>query len=269
MLLAADIGNTNVVLGLVDDAGDLVASVRTATRRDATRDEISMVVAHLARGLPDGVAGVSRTVVCSVVPSLTSAFLAFVRDELGHEPLVIRGDSPLGIPVELDDPRELGADRLVNALAALADVGAPAVVVDLGTATTFDCVDARGRYVGGIIAPGIETSAEELFRRAARLSKVDLKFPERVIGRNTRDGLRSGILRGSVGMIDGIVNGIWQELAMKGKTIATGGLAPLVGPHCRSIDRVDVNLTLRGLVLADRIHREGNEFRIDGARQGA
>jgi type III pantothenate kinase len=268
MLLAADIGNTNVVLGLVDDAGGLVTSVRTATRRDATRDEVSMVVAHLARRLPEGVAGVSRTVVCSVVPSLTSAFLAFVRDELAHEPLVIRGDSRLGIPVELDDPRELGADRLVNALAALADVGAPAVVVDLGTATTFDCVDARGHYVGGIIAPGIETSAEELFRRAARLSKVDLKFPERVIGRNTRDGLRSGILRGSVGMIDGIVRGIWEELAIEGKTIATGGLAPLVGPHCRSIDRVDVNLTLRGLVLADRIHREGSEFSIDGAGRG-
>jgi len=252
VLLATDIGNTNVVMGLFDEAGRALARMRVATRRDATADEISLVVAHLARRASAAPAALERTVLCSVVPSLTRSFLEFARDELGHEPLVVSAETDLGLPVAVDDPREVGADRLVNALAARESVGAPAVVVDLGTATNFDVVDPEGRYVGGVIVPGVETSAEDLFRRAARLSKVDFTFPRRVIGRNTRDCLRSGILRGAVGMIDSLVEGIWAELGTKGRAIATGGLAPLIGPRCRTIDRIDVDLTLAGLLLADR-----------------
>jgi type III pantothenate kinase len=255
MLLAIDAGNTNVVLGIFEK-DECLATMRVGTRRDATADEISLVVSHLTRRIEGGPSRISRTVVCSVVPSLTRSFEAFAREELGHEPLVVDGAVDLGVPVLLDDPREIGADRIVNALAAKDAFGTPAVVVDLGTATTFDCVNADGAYIGGVIVPGVETSAEELFRRAARLTKVDLTFPPAVIGRNTRDSLRSGILRGTVGMIDALVTQIWEEIGMKGTAIATGGLAPLVGPHCRSIDHVDVNLTLRGLLLVDRIGRK-------------
>lgn len=254
MLLAIDAGNTNVVFGLFEGE-QTVATMRVATRRDATSNEVSLAVGHLTRNLPGGMRKISRTVVCSVVPSLTRSFEMFAREELGHAPFVVSGELDLGVPVRIDDPRELGADRLVNALAAKVEFGSPAVIVDLGTATTFDCLDASGAYVGGVIVPGVETSAEELFRRAARLTKVDLTYPPRAIGTNTRDSLRSGILRGSAAMIDGLVTQIWSELGGKGKTIATGGLAPLLGPHCRTVDAVDVNLTIRGLLHVDRIAR--------------
>jgi type III pantothenate kinase len=253
MLLAADIGNTNIVLGLFDETGAMLATMRAATRRDATPDEISLLVHHLAR--KHAVGGIRRTVLCSVVPSLTWPFGEFVRRELSHEPSIVSADLDLGIPLAIDNPKEVGADRIVNALAARETVGSPAVVVDLGTTTNFDCVDRKGRYVGGVLVPGVETSAEELFRRAARLSKVELSFPDKVIGTNTRDALRSGILLGAVGMIDAIVAGIWKELGAKGVALATGGLSPLVGPRCRSIDRVNVNLTLEGLLLVDRVLR--------------
>jgi len=255
MLLAVDVGNTNIVMGLFDDAGAAAATLRVGTRRDATTGEIAMAVAHLCRRRPGAERDVTRTILCSVVPPLTRTFGTFVQEELGHEPVVVTAESPLGIPVAVDDPREVGADRIVNALAARTKYGAPSVVVDLGTATNFDVLDPAGRYVGGVIAPGIETSAEDLFRRAARLTKVDFTFPERVIGRNTRDCLRAGILLGAAGMIDALLARIWEELGGRGRAVATGGLAALVAPHCRSIDGVDPALTLEGLLLADRLLR--------------
>lgn len=252
MLLAADIGNTNTVLGTFDDEGQGLASIRIGTRRDATVGEISLVVAHLCRRLPGGETAIRRTVLCSVVPSLTSTFRSYVEEELGHAPIVISAELDLGIPVAVDDPREVGADRIVNAIAARDLVGHPAIVVDLGTATNFDCVDPEGRYVGGVIAPGVETASEDLFRRAARLSKVDLAFPPRVIGANTRDCLRSGILNGAVGMIDALVRAIREEMGTPAPAIATGGLAPLIGPRCETVDRIEVGLTLQGLLAVDR-----------------
>lgn len=255
MLLTVDIGNTNVVLGVFDDREEPLATMRVATRRDATAGEASLVVAHLCRRLPGGEKALRRTVLCSVVPSLTRTFESFVREELGHDPLVVSAEVDLGIPVAIDDPREVGADRIANALAARDLVGCPAIVVDLGTATNFDCLDREGRYVGGIIAPGIETASDDLFRRAARLTKVDLTFPERFIGANTRDCLRSGILNGAVGMIDSLVEAIRSELGAGAAVLATGGLAPLIGPRCRTVDRIEVDLTLHGLLMADRYLR--------------
>lgn len=252
MLLAVDIGNTNVVLGLFDAEGREAGTLRVGTRRDATAGEISMTVAHLCRHQRAAERSVERTILCSVVPSLTRTFTMYVQSELGHEPAIVTAESDLGIPIAVDDPREVGADRIVNALAARTKYGFPAVVVDLGTATNFDVLDREGRYVGGVIAPGVETSADDLFRRAARLTKVDFTFPERAIGRNTRDCLRSGILLGAVGMIEALLGRIWEELGAKGVAIGTGGLAPLIGPECRAIDRVDVGLTLEGLLLAER-----------------
>jgi type III pantothenate kinase len=257
MLLTADIGNTNLVLGVFDDGGTALATVRVGTRRDATADELSIVMAHLCRRIPGRETVIRRTVVCSVVPSLTRTFADYVRRELGHEPVIVSAESDPGIPVAVDHPAEVGADRIVNAVAARELVGSPAVVVDLGTATNFDVVDPAGRYVGGIIAPGVETGSEDLFRRAARLTRVDLVFPPHVIGSNTADCLRSGILNGAVGMIDTLVEAIWAELGTRGTTLATGGLASLVGPRCRCVDRVDVDLTLRGLLSIDRHLRAG------------
>jgi type III pantothenate kinase len=256
MLLTVDVGNTNTVLGAFDDAGRSAATLRVGTRRDATVGEVSLVVAHLCRRIEGGEGALARTILCSVVPSLTRTFESYVRDELGHDPVVVSAELDLGIPVAVDDPREVGADRIINAIAAREAVGAPSIVVDLGTATNFDCVDAAGRYVGGVIAPGIETASDDLFRRAARLSKVDLAFPETVIGRNTRDCLRSGILNGAVGLIDALVNDIRGELGAEAPVIATGGLASLVGPRCRTVGRVDVGLTLSGLLLVDRYLRD-------------
>jgi len=252
MLLTVDIGNTNVVLGLFDDRGESQGDLRIGTRRDATLGEISIVVSHLCRRLDGGERAITRAILCSVVPPLTRTFSEFVRGELGHEPVVVSAEMDLGVPVAVDDPREVGADRIANAVAARDLVGAPAIVVDLGTATNFDVIDPEGRYVGGVIAPGVETSAEDLFRRAARLTKVDFVFPERIIGRNTRDCLRAGILDGAVGMIDALVDRIREEIGASGTTIATGGLAPLIGPRCRTVDRIEVGLTLRGLLVIDR-----------------
>lgn len=255
MLLTVDIGNTNAVLGVFDDDGNPGATLRIGTRRDATQGEVSLVVSHLCRRLPGGEAAVTRTVVCSVVPSLTRTFAGFVREELGHEPVLVSAELDLGIPVSVDDPREVGADRIVNAIAVRELFGHPSIVVDLGTATNFDCVNADGHYVGGLIAPGIETASEDLFRRAARLTKVDLDFPPAVIGRNTRDCLRSGILNGAVGMIDSLVDSVRGELGGEAVVVATGGLSPLIGPRCRTVDRVAERLTLRGLLLVDRYLR--------------
>ncbi|HMB71198.1 MAG TPA: type III pantothenate kinase [bacterium] len=259
MLLTADIGNTNMVLGTFDDAGTPLASVRVGTRRDATADEIAMTVAHLCRRTPEREMGIRRTVLCSVVPSLTRTFAAYVERELGHVATVVSAELDLGIAVAVDDPREVGADRITNAIAARDLVGVPAIVVDLGTATNFDVLDPAGRYVGGVIAPGIETASDDLFRRAARLSKVDLSFPRSVIGSNTADCLRSGILNGAVGLIDTLVDAIRGELGQPATSIATGGLAPLIGPRCRTVDRVDVGLTLSGLLSIDRTLRARSE----------
>ena len=255
MLLAIDVGNTNVVMGLFDENDAPRATVRVATRRDTTSDEISIVVRHLVARAGETPDRVRRTIVCSVVPSLVRAVRQFTEHELGHAPFLVTATEDLGVPLAVDDPREVGADRIGNALAAREEVGAPAIVVDLGTATTFDCLDGAGRYVGGVIAPGVETSAEELFRRAARLTKVDFTFPERVLGRNTRDCLRSGAMYGTVGMIDALVEGLWKDLGERGTALATGGLAPSIGPACRTIDRVDVDLTLKGLLAIDRRNR--------------
>lgn len=256
MLLTVDIGNTNSVLGTFRDDGTALASLRIGTRRDATVGEVSLVVSHLCRKLPGGESGIVRTILCSVVPSLTRTFEMYVQEELGHSPAVVSAEVDLGIPVAVDDAREVGADRIVNAIAARDLVGAPAIVVDLGTATNFDCVDPEGQYVGGVIAPGVETASEDLFRRAARLTKVDLTFPEHAIGRNTRDCLRSGILNGAVGMIDSLVREVRRELGADAPVLATGGLAPLIGPRCETVDQVEVGLTLQGLLSVDRYLRE-------------
>ncbi len=247
-LLAVDVGNTETVVGIF--AGEkLIGSWRLASERNRTADEWWFLLASLAREAriaTESVAGVS---IGSVVPAITAALRDAAEARLAAPCLIVTGETDSGIRVAVDHPREVGADRIANAVAAHRLFGGPAVVVDFGTATTFDVVSAEGDYLGGAIAPGIGTSSEELFRRAARLATVDLTFPERAIGRNTSESLRSGILHGTVGQVEGILDRIRAEWGRDFRVLATGGLAGLVASRCARIERVVPDLTLQGLRL--------------------
>jgi len=254
VILAVDIGNTQTVLGLLGDEGDLEGRWRVSTDATLTADEIRVKVGALLE--LDGYAwqDVAGIVVASVVPSLTAAYEELAERACGCTPLVVGPGIKTGLPVAYENPHEVGADRIVNALAAIAEHGAPVIVVDFGTATTLDVVDGSGAYLGGAIAAGIETSAEALFRRAARLSAVDLEPPARVVGRNTRESVQSGLLLGEAAMVDGLVRRTWAELGYECPIVATGGLAARMAPLCETITAVDADLTLKGL----RLIRERN-----------
>lgn len=257
MILAVDIGNTQTVLGLLDEAGELGARWRISTDATLTADEIRVKIDALLRVEGFGWEAVAGIVVASVVPALTAAYEALAERACGCEPLVVGPGIKTGLPVAYENPREVGADRIVNAVAAIAAYGAPVVVVDFGTATTLDVVDDKGSYMGGAIAAGIETSAEALFRRAARLSAVDLEPPSHVIGRNTRESVQSGLLLGQAVMVDGLVRKTWAELGYECPVVATGGLAATMAPLCETLGEVDVDLTLKGLALVWRRNLQG------------
>ena len=243
MLLAVDVGNTQTALGLYVD-GALTDHWRLATERSTTADELGVML----RGLLDVVA-VRGICLASTVPVLVREW-ELLASKWADAPLLVVGPGvKTGIPIRYDDPREVGADRIVNAVAAKERYGAPVVVVDFGTSTNFDVVSTEGEYVGGVIAPGIEVSMEALFARAARLVKVDYAAPPAVIGKTTVSGLQSGLVYGFAGQVDGIVGRIREELGAEAPAIATGGLADLVSPHSSTIERVDPFLTLDGLRL--------------------
>lgn len=248
MILAVDVGNTQTVLGLFGPAG-LGGHWRISTDAAFTADEIRIKVAGLLAGEDLAWKDVERAVVSSVVPALTAAYERALRDATGQAPMVVGPGLRTGLAIRYDDPREVGADRIVNSLAAVDACGAPVIVVDFGTATTIDVVDASGAYIGGAIAPGIETSAEALFERAARLSKVDLEPPAKVIGTNTRESVQAGLMLGEAAMVDGLVRRCWMEIGAECPVLATGGLAELMAPLCETVDRVEPDLTLRGLLL--------------------
>ncbi len=250
MLLAVDIGNTHVKLG-VYDGEDLRHSWRLNTRRDATADETALLLQGLlgARALPP--ARLDSAVLASVVPSLTPVWQDLCRRYLDTDPLVVSAGtaSAAGLTFDVDRPSEVGADRIVNAVAALHRFGAPVVVVDLGTATKLEAVGPGGVYLGGPIAPGIVTAADALVERAARLFRVELAAPARTIGRNTVEAMQAGIVYGSAGLVDALIDRVRAELGGLPPVVATGGLAALVAPHSRTIDadKVDPLLTLEGL----------------------
>ena len=248
MILVVDVGNTQTVIGLVED-GALAGHWRVSTDATLTADEVRVKIGGLlaldGQGWPD----VERVVVSSVVPSLTSAYAELALRATGIPPLVVGPGIKTGLPITYDNPHEIGADRIVNAVAAVAAFGSPVIVVDFGTATTLDVVDASGAYIGGAIAPGVETGAEALFRRAARLSAVDLEVPERVIGRTTRESVQVGLLLGAAAMVDGLVRRTWAELGSECTVVGTGGLAGLVAPLSETIGSVEPDLTLTGLLL--------------------
>ena len=252
MLLAIDVGNTHTVLGLVDGT-EVVEHWRIATDARRTADELAVVLRSLLAG-SQAQASVDGIAVCSTVPAVLLEMRDLCRRYYAEVPtVVVEPGVKTGVPVLTDNPKEVGSDRILNALAAVALHGGPAIVVDFGTATTFDAVTSKGEYVGGAIAPGIQISVEALGSKGAQLRRVELVRPRSVIGRNTVEALQSGIVFGFAGQVDGIVDRMARELADDPDdvtVIATGGLAPLVLAESSAIDVHEPWLTLHGLRLA-------------------
>jgi type III pantothenate kinase len=241
VLLAVDVGNTQTALGLYG-LGDLAGHWRLATERATTADELGVVLSGLLD--LDGVDGIC---LASTVPVLVREWEE-LASKWAEAPLLVVGPGvKTGIPIRYDDPREVGPDRIVNAVAAKERYGAPVIAVDFGTSTNFDVVSPAGEFVGGVLAPGIEISMDALFARAARLVKVDYAAPPSVIGKTTVGALQSGLVYGFAGQVDGIVEHIREELGAEAGVVATGGLADLVAPHSTTIEQIDPFLTLDGL----------------------
>ncbi|MDE1155782.1 MAG: type III pantothenate kinase [Acidobacteriaceae bacterium] len=254
MLLALDVGNSNTVIGLFRPASEgstatLVADWRITTPYDQTPDELGVLLGTLfsMRGLAtDLVTGVA---VSSVVPPLDAGLRKLCETYFKVRPLFIEPGVKTGLPVLTDNPSEVGADRVVNCVAAYDLVGGPAVVVDMGTATTFDVVSRKGEFLGGAIAPGLGISADALFARAAKLTRVEIKKPVKIIGTSTTDNIQIGLYYGYIGLIDGILERMIAELGPDTKVIGTGGLAKLIAKDCKYLHQVDDMLTLNGLRL--------------------
>jgi len=253
MLLVIDVGNTQTLAG-VYHGDELLHEWRISTERAATADELAADHDQILRLRGGSLASLDEMVVASVVPELSAAYGSLALKYLQREALMIGPGVRTGISLAIDNPHELGADRIVNAVAAHQRHDGPCIVVDFGTATTFDAVSEAGEYVGGVIAPGIETSLDALASRAARLVKIDLVAPSRVIGKSTVESMRSGVVYGAVAMVDGIVALMREELGPGTLVIATGGLATLVCRHSLQIDENDPLLTLEGLRLVHELN---------------
>ena len=250
MLLAIDVGNTNIVLGVFDD-DRLVESWRLATLRERTADEIGIWVAQLFEHRALDINRIDGIVMGSVVPPLTGTLMAMAQRYFGLTPLNVDSTVDTGMPLLYKYPAEIGADRILDAVAAYRLYGrerqVPLIVVDFGTATTFDAVSAKGEYLGGIICPGVQISADALFQRAARLPRVDVRKPCEVIGKTTVVAMESGLYYGYVGLVDGLIRRLKRELGQNAVCVATGGLATIIAPEVDLIEHVDQDLTLQGL----------------------
>lgn len=250
MLLAIDIGNTNIVLG-VFDGSRLVHSWRLATLRERTADELGVFVTHFFDHQELKVSAIDAIVLASVVPPLTGTVMVMAQRYFGITPLVVDATIPTGMVVRYDHPADVGADRIVNGVAAYEAYGRaahrPVIVVDFGTATTFDAISADGEYLGGVICPGIQISADALFQRAAKLPRIEVRKPAGVIGRTTVGSMQSGLFFGYVDMVEGLVRRIRRELGGSAICVATGGLAEVIAPETDAIEHVSPDLTLDGL----------------------
>ncbi|RMF75222.1 MAG: type III pantothenate kinase [Acidobacteria bacterium] len=251
MLLAIDVGNTHVVIGLFDGER-LLRSWRISSRREMTADELLVLFAGL---LGEHVDGIDDAVVGSVVPPLTASLVEALHALTGSSPLEVAPGVRTGLRIRADNPQEVGADRILNAVAAHARHSGPVIIVDFGTATTLDVVTPDAEYLGGIITPGPRLGAEALSLRAARLPRVDLSVPARVVGRNSVDAIRSGLLHGHAAMVDGLVRRIEAEVGPARTVVVTGGLADVIAPLMERVDANEPDLTLEGLRLVHARNR--------------
>ncbi len=257
MILAFDVGNTETVIGLFDGS-TLADHWRISTRHDRTVDESGLLMRGLIRESGFRLDGIDSAIVASVVPVITPVLTEMVERHLGATAFIVDGSARLPIRLEVDEPLGVGADRIVNTLAAMQLFHRDTIAVDLGTATTFDCITADGAFLGGVIAPGVRTGAETLVRRTAKLPHVNLERPQAVIGRRTETSLHSGIFFAAVASIDGIVRRIKDEWRRPNAlVVATGGLCGVLGPHCETVDRIEPHLTLHGLNAAYRYLARG------------
>jgi len=254
MLLALDVGNTNIHLGAFRDA-ELIAHGDISNDHNRTPDELGILLTQLlaARGVP--LQALRGAAIASVVPMVTETVVAAVRQWFGLEPFVLGPGADTGIAVRYEDPREVGADRIANAVGGFAKYGGPLIVVDFGTATTFDAITADGAYLGGAIAPGLRISIEALSQRAARLPRIELLRPGAAIGTNTAASMQAGIIFGYAGLVEALVGRISRELGGSPTVVATGGLAELIVRETGAVPRVDQHLTLEGLRLLWERHR--------------
>ncbi len=246
MLLAIDVGNTNIMLGVYEE-NQLQTWWRISTNREQTEDEYGVIIRNLFQQSGLQPASIKAIVISSVVPPLRYPLEKMSQKYFNVHPIIVGPGVKTGLNILMDNPREVGADRVVNAVAAIELYGGPLIIVDFGTATTFCAISERGEYLGGAIAPGIGISTEALFERAAKLPRVELVLPEKIIGKNTVLSIQSGILFGFVGQVDGIVRRMMREFSSKPLVVATGGLAGLIARESETIEEVNPFLTLEGL----------------------
>ena len=248
MLLVIDAGNSNLTFGVFRGT-ELLAQWRLLTEREKTAEQYGVEIHNLFARASLGVRDVKGLAIASVVPQLDQQLAEIATKDFGVTPLFVDHTTDTGLKLLYDTPSELGADRIVDAAAALAKYGAPCIVVDFGTATTFNAVNAAHEYLGGVIAPGVMISAEALFSRAAKLPRVEIERPEKVIATSTRGAMQSGLYHGYAGLVDGILEKMIAEMDSRPRVIATGGLAPLIAAASKYIEKIDETLTLDGLRL--------------------
>jgi type III pantothenate kinase len=256
MLLAIDIGNTHTVIG-VFDGGSLIADWRLASSVHRTPDESWLTIKSLCADAHVPLSKIAGVGISSVVPNMTDTFETMARKYLKADPVTVSAALDLGITIQYKDPTSVGADRLCNAIAGFKKYGGPLIIIDFGTATTYDVVSETGDYLGGVIALGLESSAEELHRRAAKLPKIELRFPAGIIGHETVSSMQAGIMFGAVDAIEGIVRRIRAELGKQTRVIATGGLAPTIARYTTVIEKCEPSLVLEGIRLIYDRARQG------------